>query len=107
MGRRWWPPARRRACLILALVCCSPVLIPLACLSFPLLFIAGLCLRVGRRRRKPRGWEGSGILGRCEDDEEAAEGRLLHRYLEDQLGLVGAGLLLDLDCDGGGGGGGD
>ncbi|KAJ8458341.1 hypothetical protein OPV22_031267 [Ensete ventricosum] len=99
MGRRWWPPARRRACLMLALVCCFPVLIPLACLSFPLLLIAGLCLLVWRRRRKPRGWEGSAILGRCED-EEAAEGRLLHRYLDDQLGLVGAGLLLD--CDGGG-----
>ncbi|KAG6531258.1 hypothetical protein ZIOFF_005048 [Zingiber officinale] len=98
MGRRWplsLPPAigssgvegPRRVCLILALVCCSPVLVPLAGLSFPLLCIAGLCLRVGRRwrRRITPGFKEGDVP---EPLLQAAEGRLLHRYLEDQLRLV-------------------
>ncbi|RRT33603.1 hypothetical protein B296_00058425 [Ensete ventricosum] len=121
MGQRWpsactlrWSPAsgeggRRRTCLlIVALICCSPVLIPLACVSFPLICIVGLCLQARRRRpRNPPGWESGGasvILGLCQEQEALAmEPRLLCRYLEDQLRLVG-GELLVLDCDGGGGG---
>ncbi|KAG6492044.1 uncharacterized protein LOC122001021 [Zingiber officinale] len=97
MGRRWplsGPPTvgsggggrPRRACLILALVCCSPVLVPLACFSVPFLCIAGLCLRGGRRwgRRKTPGFKEGGVPA----PELAKEGRLLPRYLEDQLRLV-------------------
>ncbi|WOL04088.1 hypothetical protein Cni_G12809 [Canna indica] len=100
MGRRWWPRAlrwspstgggggRRRVCLlILALVCCSPVLVPLACLSFPLICVMALCLKVRRRRRKV-GDEASVIVA-------APDAQLLQRYLEDQLQLIEDPLALD------------
>lgn len=78
MGGRW------TRLLLLAL--CSPVLVPLLCLSCPLLSLAALCLRLSsgmsrrgrvRRRRRPR----------PPDQEEAGAG-ILHQYLEDQFRLV-------------------
>ncbi|XP_010912510.1 uncharacterized protein [Elaeis guineensis] len=101
----------RRVRLALALICCSPVLLPLICLSLPVLCIAAFCLRLRQWRRPAELGEdvAAGFLERCEEGEEAQaaataaaaaaiEGRLLHRYLEDQLGLVRA----VWDCDDGG-----
>lgn len=96
----------RRARLAVALICCSPILLPLICLSLPVLFIAAFCLRLRQWRRPAELQEDitAGFLGRCEEGEEAAaaavEGRLLQQYLEDQLALVRA----VWDCDDGGDG---
>ncbi|KAG1331129.1 hypothetical protein COCNU_02G010970 [Cocos nucifera] len=96
----------RRARLALVLICCSPVLLPLICLSLPVLCIASFCLRFRQWRRPAEIGEdvAAGFLEEGEEAEAAAaaaiEGRLLHRYLEDQLGLVKA----VWDCDDGGDG---
>ncbi|XP_020106478.1 uncharacterized protein LOC109722759 [Ananas comosus] len=122
MGWWWWrrrrmSPAsgggrrRRRAAAAAsaAVICCSPVLLPLLCLCLPFLCVAAACLRVGRpaaAAEESGGGGGGAFLGRCEEGEgEEEEGRLLQRYLEDQLGLVGA--LWDCDESAGVVGGGD
>lgn len=87
----------RRGCPALALICFSPVLLPLICLSFPLLCIAAFCLRLQRRSKSPAGHRvdggggggGGGFPVGCKEGEPAIGVRLLHRYLEDQLELVG------------------
>ncbi|KAG6528799.1 hypothetical protein ZIOFF_010984 [Zingiber officinale] len=102
MGPRWWAAVLRRALasgerrrwrswlFILALFFCSPVLLPLACLSFPLLCVAGLCLRAGRQWRRGSAASMTILLPR-----EEIEPRLLQRYLEDQLRLVAGGLIIE------------
>ncbi|XP_021767037.1 uncharacterized protein LOC110731495 [Chenopodium quinoa] len=88
------------------LTICSPLLLPLLCLSFPVICLCQLyfclCRRHRRRRRRYGGGlrrceEGRGgervevIEGDDDDDEERELGwMLLQRYLEDQLGLVGS-----------------
>ncbi|XP_008781544.4 uncharacterized protein LOC103701307 [Phoenix dactylifera] len=91
----------RRGRLALALICFSPVLLPLICLSLPLLCIAAFCLRLQRRSKSPSGHREDSCGGfpvQRKEGEAAIEDRLLHRYLEDQLGLVGA--MRDYDDDG-------
>ncbi|GKV09134.1 hypothetical protein SLEP1_g20680 [Rubroshorea leprosula] len=85
----------------LFLLLCSPILLPLLCATFPLLCAAEFCFWIcrWRRRRKAaaRQWreeeerlrgceEGCG----CNNEGEEREVGLLHRYLEDQLMLVGS-----------------
>ncbi|KAL9234609.1 hypothetical protein vseg_009463 [Gypsophila vaccaria] len=97
---------RRR---FLLFVICSPVLIPILCISFPLICLARLytCLRQRRRRTKRRRDDG---LRRCEEGRGKEEGGgyeddcereigwlLMQRYLEDQLGLVGS-VVTAYDC---------
>ncbi|XP_010242686.1 PREDICTED: uncharacterized protein LOC104586971 [Nelumbo nucifera] len=97
-----WLRSRRKRFIFLLL--CSPFLLPLLCLAFPFLCIAELCLGLCRRRvdsdekgRSNRYEDGDGSgLRRCEEGrsgdmvEEERKVRLLQRYLEDQLGLVGS-----------------
>ncbi|CAA6660464.1 unnamed protein product [Spirodela intermedia] len=81
---------RRRLLFLLALVCLSPVLLALACLSSPFICALALFLRFGFVQ------DGDGsFLSRC--DEDAVGAPLLHQYLEDQLGLVSAAVW---DCYG-------
>ncbi|XP_058091215.1 uncharacterized protein LOC131237460 [Magnolia sinica] len=99
-----WRCRRRRLILLLLLLLCSPVLIPLLCLSSPLLCIVAVCLRGGLKAHVARdqqegaggggsgggGGGGSGGIGCCEEGSVGPfDGRLLlQRYLEDQLDLV-------------------
>ncbi|XP_042486905.1 uncharacterized protein LOC122067125 [Macadamia integrifolia] len=97
-----WLRSRRRRFIFL--VICSPFLLPLLCLAFPLFCFAELCLRFYRWRHRgdKKGCndqceeeDGGCGLCRCEEGRggepiEVREGRLLQRYLEDQLGLVGS-----------------
>jgi len=95
---------RRRRILFLTL--CSPVLLPLLCLSLPLLCLAHLYICLCRRGRSRDNCAAAGRLRRCEEgrkeeEEEEEETEigwmLLHRYLEDQLGLVGS-VVAVYDC---------
>ncbi|GAB4861463.1 hypothetical protein Ancab_036665 [Ancistrocladus abbreviatus] len=100
-----WLRTRRARILVLSLS--SPILLPLLCLTFPLLCLTYLCLCLCRCRRsrsssssrKPSGHgrdSGGWRLLQCEEgrgSEEDAEEvglLLLQRYLEDQLNLVGS-----------------
>ncbi|XP_061348289.1 uncharacterized protein LOC133293697 [Gastrolobium bilobum] len=79
---------------------CSPLLLVLLCAAIPFLCAADLCLR--RRLwqkilRGSSGDDGGDRLRRCEEgccwcggDENEDEKGLLHRYLQDQLLLVGS-----------------
>lgn len=87
---------RRRRILFLTL--CSPVLLPLLCLSLPFLCLAHLYICLRRRSRSRRDFAGAGRLRRCEEGRKFGEEEeereigwiLLQRYLDDQLGLVGS-----------------
>ncbi|XP_062197614.1 uncharacterized protein LOC133900477 [Phragmites australis] len=87
-------PAWRSACLVL---CLLPVVLPLVLLWLPLLCVAVAVVRFRRRRRRLMmatrrgrcsfgGGEGS-TLEAVGAEHRAA---LLHKYLEDQMELVGA-----------------
>ncbi|GJN07289.1 hypothetical protein PR202_ga25109 [Eleusine coracana subsp. coracana] len=80
---------QRPSCVALFLL---PVFLPLALLCFPLLCVAVAVVRFRRRRR--RMVRMSRCLGegeRAAEEEEGAGHRaaLLHKYLEDQVRLVG------------------
>ncbi|KAJ4964196.1 hypothetical protein NE237_024135 [Protea cynaroides] len=97
-----WLRIRRRR--VIFLVLCSPFLLPFLCLSFPLFCFAELCLKIccprfrGDKTSCSKRCEEEDVdcgLCRCEEGRggepiEEREGRLLQRYLEDQLGLVGS-----------------
>ncbi|KAI4388824.1 hypothetical protein MLD38_001119 [Melastoma candidum] len=81
----------------------SPLLVPLACATWPLLLVVGIC----RRLRCGRNKEGIGLeregrrVARCEkvhhgEEEGRVEVGLMQRYLEDQLRLVRS--VLDNNC---------
>ncbi|WJX30930.1 hypothetical protein P8452_19417 [Trifolium repens] len=88
---------RRRRIRYLFLLICSPLLLVFLFISFPFLCITEFCLR--RRLwskfiRRFSGDDSGDRLRRCEEgccyDENEEEKGLLHRYLEDQLFLVGS-----------------
>ncbi|KAI3698885.1 hypothetical protein L2E82_42781 [Cichorium intybus] len=89
-----WLSGRRLRYLILAL--CLPLLIPIACASFPVLCAAEICFRFRLRSRKrcrlksgrPEDVEGGGQV------VVVVEVNLLERYLDDQLGLA-----LEIACE--------
>ncbi|KAJ4966523.1 hypothetical protein NE237_018372 [Protea cynaroides] len=97
----WLRSHRRR---FIFLVLCCPFLLPFLCLTLPLFRFTDLCLRFSGRRLKDdkmmgcndRYEEDDGGCGLCRCEEgiggepikEEREGRLLQRYLEDQLDLV-------------------
>ncbi|KAF8404261.1 hypothetical protein HHK36_009143 [Tetracentron sinense] len=93
MGWLW---SRRRRCVFLLF--CYPLLLPILCLTFPFLCVAELCFGLCRRRSQKSpdirvsDNAGAGRLLRCEEGDpiEVGEVRLLHRYLEDQIRLVGS-----------------
>ncbi|CAK9155239.1 unnamed protein product [Ilex paraguariensis] len=91
----------RRRIRYLFLVLCSPVLLPFLCITFPLLCAAEICLFLCRRRQlkaTPPEDSGEDGLPSCEEDGgDEGEGRLLQRYLEDQLILV-VGSVYDYGC---------
>ncbi|KAL6595396.1 hypothetical protein ACP70R_003896 [Stipagrostis hirtigluma subsp. patula] len=97
MGAARRAPAWRSACLAL---CLLPVALPLALLWLPLLCVAVAAVRFRRRRRRMVAAE-RGRRSCCARDggpwPPEAEGAglhraaLLHKYLEDQMELVGAG----------------
>ncbi|PKU81968.1 uncharacterized protein LOC110097544 [Dendrobium catenatum] len=103
-GRWWrWRWRRKRGWVAMALVCFSPVLLPLFCLSFPLLCIAAFCLRFTaaeaqgcRRRRRDGAEEVIPCVKRGRRD--AIRSELLHRYLEDQMTIAES--VLDFEGDG-------
>ncbi|KAL0927068.1 hypothetical protein M5K25_001223 [Dendrobium thyrsiflorum] len=102
LWRRWqW--RRKRGWVAMALVCFSPVLLPLFCLSFPLLCIAAFCLRFtaaeaqGCRRRRRDG-PGEVILCVKRGRPGAIRSELLHRYLEDQMTIAAS--VVDFEGDG-------
>ncbi|KAI3931781.1 hypothetical protein MKW98_012191 [Papaver atlanticum] len=70
MRMSWW---RRKRTRLVFLILCSPFLIPILCFTFPWLCIIHLCCK----------------------QENQGEGRLLQRYLEDQLDLVVRSLYYD------------
>ncbi|KAK7401271.1 hypothetical protein VNO78_12625 [Psophocarpus tetragonolobus] len=79
---------RRRRIRYLLLALCSPLLLLVLCAALPFLCAAELFLRRKLRRSADR-------LRRCEEglaeEEREPQGKgLLHRYLEDQLFLVGS-----------------
>ncbi|XP_022720169.1 uncharacterized protein LOC111277993 [Durio zibethinus] len=93
-----WLRMRRSRCFLLLL--CSPLFLPFLCATFPFLCIAEAYVRICRRRRSGKAAatsqeEEENQLRRCEEGcyggkEEETEVRLLQRYLEDQLALVGS-----------------
>ncbi|KAI5655886.1 hypothetical protein M9H77_24679 [Catharanthus roseus] len=82
---------RRSASRYLILALCTPLLLPLFCATFPFLCALEVFFRLCRRRRRRKrrmaidGYDGD-RMHYSEDGENG--GRLLHRYLEDQLILV-------------------
>ncbi|XP_044511785.1 uncharacterized protein LOC123229857 [Mangifera indica] len=90
-----WFRSRRSRCLFLLL--CSPLLLPLLCACLPFLCAAEVFIRFWRRRKH----QDEERLKRCEEGhcgcefEDEREVGLLHRYLEDQLMLIGS----VYDCD--------
>ncbi|CAJ2639112.1 unnamed protein product [Trifolium pratense] len=88
---------RHRRIRYLFLLLCSPLLLVFLFISFPFLCITEFCLRRQLWRKfinKFSGDDSGDRLRRCEegccyDDNEEEKG-LLHRYLEDQLFLVGS-----------------
>ncbi|KAJ8641628.1 hypothetical protein MRB53_018322 [Persea americana] len=86
MENGWWRGGgRKRKLILLALF--SPLLLPLICVSCPLICIAIFCLRfqptpTPTRHQPPRCCEESAVAGPFET------GGLLQRYLQDQLDLV-------------------
>jgi hypothetical protein len=93
------PPVWRSSCLAL---CLLPVALPLLLLCLPLLCVAVAVARFRRRRRRLLLTTVAGKSRRCcpserspHGEEAEGEGRraaaaLLHKYLEDQMELVGA-----------------
>ncbi|ESW20898.1 hypothetical protein PHAVU_005G023800 [Phaseolus vulgaris] len=85
---------RRRRIRYLFLLLCSPLLLLLLCAALPFLCAAELCLRIRLwRKLLRRDSAAADRLRRCEEgfrEEEQQEKSLLHRYLEDQLFLVGS-----------------
>ncbi|KAK8947676.1 hypothetical protein KSP40_PGU017261 [Platanthera guangdongensis] len=97
MARDWGRRRRQRACVkAILLICFSPVLLPLLFLFFPIRCIAAVFLRIaiaGPQIRREWRRSDAGVVFRCQEEGGAAVKReLLHRYLEDQMGLV-AGVL--------------
>ncbi|ONK66392.1 uncharacterized protein A4U43_C06F7370 [Asparagus officinalis] len=76
-----------KALVWVVLACCSPVLVPLICLSLPFIFIVFLCIRFDHNY-------GDDLIETVEEEEEEPRKEevdaraLLHGYLEDQLSLV-------------------
>lgn len=87
-----WLLRTRRAPRYILLLICSPILIPLVCLTFPLICFAELCIRICLRRRGRELADAHHVRirqrGVDEDVEDGGEVGLLQRYLEDQLSLV-------------------
>ncbi|KAK7334655.1 hypothetical protein VNO80_26416 [Phaseolus coccineus] len=85
---------RRRRIRYLFLLLCSPLLLLLLFAALPFLCAAELCLRIRLwRKLLRRDSAAADRLRRCEEgfrEEEQQEKSLLHRYLEDQLFLVGS-----------------
>ncbi|CAJ1958903.1 unnamed protein product [Sphenostylis stenocarpa] len=87
---------RRRRIRYFFLLICSPLILLLLCAALPFLCAAELCLRSRLWRKLLRRDSASAAadrLRRCEEgccEEEQEEKGLLHRYLEDQLFLVGS-----------------
>ncbi|WVY99656.1 hypothetical protein V8G54_025726 [Vigna mungo] len=85
---------RRRRIRYFFLFLCSPLLLLLLCAALPFLCAAELCLRLrlwGKLLRRDSA--AADRLRRCEEgfcEEQQREKGLLHRYLEDQLFLVGS-----------------
>ncbi|KAI3729020.1 hypothetical protein L6452_17666 [Arctium lappa] len=84
---RSWLNGRRLRYLIIAL--CLPLLIPIVCVSFPVLCAVEICFHFCRRKRcrlksgpPPHDVEGGGQV------VVVVEVNLLERYLDDQLGLA-------------------
>ncbi|KAI3925331.1 hypothetical protein MKX01_026082 [Papaver californicum] len=80
MRMSWWRRKRRR---LIFLILCSPFLIPILCFIFPWLCIIHLCYKRFKYTKID------------ENEENQEEGRLLQRYLEDQLDLVVRSLYYD------------
>lgn len=72
----------RRVVFLLLLICCSPILIPLLLLASPV--IALLCFAAVCLRRPSPGLTREDLAPGAAEHPRA----LLHRYLEDQLGLA-------------------
>ncbi|KAL2972524.1 hypothetical protein AAZX31_15G257900 [Glycine max] len=87
---------RHRRIRYFFLLLCSPLLLIVLCAVLPFLCAAELCLRRrGLWRKILRRGDASDRLRRCEEgccheEEQEEEKGLLHRYLEDQLLLVGS-----------------
>ncbi|QCD95614.1 hypothetical protein DEO72_LG6g308 [Vigna unguiculata] len=87
---------RRRRIRYFFLFLCSPLLLLLLCAALPFLCAAELCLRLRLRLWRKllrRDSAAADRLRRCEEgfcEEQPQEKGLLHRYLEDQLFLVGS-----------------
>ncbi|KAK6940353.1 hypothetical protein RJ641_029884 [Dillenia turbinata] len=88
-----WLKSRRKSCyLFLAL--CSPILLPFLCATFPIFCALELCLRIRIRLRREA--DAGDSMQPCRlddhglDHDGVGEVRLLQRYLEDQLILVGS-----------------
>ncbi|TKY49612.1 hypothetical protein E2542_SST27046 [Spatholobus suberectus] len=84
---------RHRRIRYLFLLFCSPLLLVLLCTALPFLCAAELCLRRRLWRKLLRAKDADDRLQRCEEgypEEGEEEKGLLHRYLEDQLLLVGS-----------------
>ncbi|XP_027940050.1 uncharacterized protein LOC114194157 [Vigna unguiculata] len=85
---------RRRRIRYFFLFLCSPLLLLLLCAALPFLCAAELCLRLRLwRKLLRRDSAAADRLRRCEEgfcEEQPQEKGLLHRYLEDQLFLVGS-----------------
>ncbi|KAI3972662.1 hypothetical protein MKX01_019320 [Papaver californicum] len=95
MRMSWWRRKRRR---LIFLILCSPFLIPILCFTFPWLCIIHLCCK----RFKYTKIDENGIqeinptsILIADEEENQEEGRLLQRYLEDQLDLVVRSLYYD------------
>ena len=92
---------------ILFLTLCSPVLLPLLCLSLPHLCLAHLCVCLCCRASSRDNYAAAGSFRRFEEgrkeeeeeEEEETEIGLLPRYLEDQLRLIGF-VVAVYDCGG-------
>ncbi|KAI3879585.1 hypothetical protein MKX03_011746 [Papaver bracteatum] len=98
MRMSWW---RRKRTRLVFLILCSPFLIPILCFTFPWLCIIHLCCK----RFKYTKIDENGLIQEIdptsipvvdeEEEENQGEGRLLQRYLEDQLDLVVRSLYYD------------
>ncbi|MCL7033617.1 hypothetical protein MKW94_006164 [Papaver nudicaule] len=92
MRMSWWRRKRRR---LVFLILCSPFLIPLLCFTFPWLCVIHLCCKrfnytkIDHENGTIQEINPTSIpINDDEGEESQGEGRLLQRYLEDQLDLV-------------------